>query len=384
MGKTRWLARGASRTLLLLLVALVAAVAVPGGQADAAKKSTTPPGDPPGNNGTVKIKQDDPAEDNTMDHSNEPHGTDCRLWLAFFGFDDGQTGDIIFTAQPPTAAKDTPVDSYLGEDISPDAAGGGQDPEPAFVPVNLAAKVHSNPDLKPHDKHGYHLKLTVIVKDKDGNEVPGAKKHKVFWMAPCPESTPPASAAASTLRIAKAQEGAGQGPYTFDLTCDHAPLNQTFTLKAGEKLDIADVPPGTTCVVTETDKKGAESTTITEDPPFGQADDGTVKTTAEKSTIVTFKNKFQGTEVVAPPPDDDIRPPGGTPAGSGGNPGTAVGGTNTATNPGTSVLGATETAPEAAATLPRTGRDPGPLTATGLSALAAGVALLAGGRRRRA
>jgi LPXTG-motif cell wall-anchored protein len=136
--------------------------------------------------------------------------------------------------------------------------------------------------------------------------------------------------------------------------------------------------------VTETDKKGAESTTITEDPVFGQADDGTVKTVAEKSTIVTFKNKFPGTEVVAAPANEDIRPPSGAPAGSGGNPGTSVEGTNTANEPGTSVLGATETAPEAAATLPRTGRDPRPLTLTGLSALAAGAVLLAGGRRRRA
>ena len=57
---------------------------------------------------------------------------------------------------------------------------------------------------------------------------------------------------------------------------------------------------------------------------FGTADDGTVKTSVEKSTIVTFKNKFPGTEVVAPPPSEDIRPPAATPAGSGGNPGTAA------------------------------------------------------------
>ena len=389
--RDRWLGRGFSRMLLLLFVALVTAVAgaIPGDPAGAAKKA--PPGDPPGNNGTIKVKQDDPPQDNTLDTPNEPHGTDCRIWLAFFGFDEGQKAIISFYGQAPSAAKDdTPVledkgPDGKGVDISSDpAAGGKNDPEPAYVPVNLAQAV-KDAGLKEHPKQGYHLKLTTSINDKDGNAVPGGVKHKVFWLAPCAETTPPpSSAAASTLRIAKEQVGAGQGPFTFDLNCDHAPLNRTFTLNAGEKLDITNVPPGTTCAVTETDKKGAESTTVTEDPAFGAADDGTVKTVADKSTIVTFKNKFAGTEVVAPPPNDDIRPPGGTPAGSGGNPGTEVGGTTAEKNPETSVLGATQTAPEAAATLPRTGADPLPLTATGLWALAAGAALLAGARRRRA
>jgi LPXTG-motif cell wall-anchored protein len=377
-----------SLRLFSLLALLVAAVAtLPASQAGAAKKA--PPGDPPGNNGTVKIKQDDPAQDDTLDTPNEPHGTDCRILLAFFGFDAGQKAIITFTGQPPSAPKDTPVledkgADGKGVDISSDAAAGGKnDPEPAYVPENLAQAV-KDAGLTEHPKQGYHLKLTLTVKDKDGNDVPGATKHKVFWLAPCAATTPPpSSAAASTLRIAKAQEGSGQGPYSFDLNCDHSPLNRTFTLNAGEKLDIANVPPGTTCAVTETDNKGAVSTTITEDPPFGAASDGTVKTTAEKSTIVTFKNKFPGTQVTAAPPDNDIRPPSATQAGSGGAPGTSVGGTNTAANPGTSVLGTSEVAPQATATLPRTGNNPRPLTATGLSALAAGLALLAGSRRRR-
>jgi LPXTG-motif cell wall-anchored protein len=241
--------------------------------------------------------------------------------------------------------------------------------------------------LDPHPQHGYHIKLTTTIRNADQSAVPGGVKHKVFWIKCTPPTTPPdtpSSQAASTLRISKAQEGAGEGPFGFELRCTHSPLDRTFTLKAGEKLDITNVPPGTTCVVTETDAKGAQSTTITEDPPHGKADDGQVKTTAEKSTIVTFKNKFQGTEVIAPPPNNDIRPPAAAPAGSGGNPGTSVGGTNTATNPGTSVLGESATAPDAAATLPRTGSDPRPLTAAGLSALAAGAALLAAGRRRQA
>ena len=378
--KGRWLGRVVSRTLLLLLVAMVAAVAgaVPGSRAEAASKKK-PPGDPPGNNGTIKIEQGNPAN---SDLGNEPHGENCEIWVEFYGFDKDQTADITFALQPPTKPKDSEVvfrypddQSKPGVPISDDAAGGGpNDPEPDQTFSFKLSKALTG--VEPHPQQGYHIKLSVDVR-----EAPGASKHKVFWMAPCPpEQQPPpeTEATASTLRIAKAQEGAGQGPYPFDLNCNHSPLNRTFTLKAGEKLDIANVPPGTTCVVTETDKKGAEAT-ITEDPVTGDANDGEVTTVADKATIVTFKNKFPGNEVVAAPPDNDLRP-----AGSGGSPGASVGGTNTAANPGTAVLGATETAPESAATLPRTGSDPRPLAAAGLWTLAAGgLALLAGRRPRR-
>ena len=374
--RDRWLGRAISRMLLLLFVALIAGVAgaIPGDPAGAAKK--TPPGDPPGNNGTVKIDQSDEADE---DKGNEPIGDDCSFWLKFYNFDLNQKADISFAAHPPTGGKDPIVDKDVL--ISDDAAGGGAD-EDETVPYNLSDYVQG---LDPHPQHGYHIKLTTTIKNADGSNVPGGVKHKVFWIkcTPPPTEQTPSQEAASTLRIAKAQEGTGEGPFAFDLNCTHAPLNRTFTLQAGEKLDITDVPPGTTCAVTETDSKGAQSTTITEDPPHATADDGVVKTTAEKSTIVTFKNKFAGTEVVAPPPDNDIRPPSATPAGSGANPGTSAEGAGAANSPGTSVLGATQTALEPAATLPRTGSDPRPLTLTGLSVLAAGAALLAGGRRRR-
>jgi LPXTG-motif cell wall-anchored protein len=383
-----WLGRAFSRTLLLLFVALIAAVsgAVPGDPAGAAKKTKTPPGDPPGNNGTVKIDQSDVPDE---DKGNEPIGEDCSFWLKFYNFDQGQVADITFAAHPPTGGKDPITDkgNGLGQpgdgwEISDDPAGGGAD-EDAVLSYNLTDYVRG---LDPHPQHGYHIKLTTTIRNADQSAVPGGVKHKVFWIKCTPPTTPPetpSSQAASTLRISKAQEGAGEGPFAFELRCTHSPLDRTFTLKAGEKLDITNVPPDTTCEVKETDAKGAQSTAVTEDPPHGKADDGTVKTTADKSTIVTFKNKFPGTEVVAPPPNEDIRPPAGTPAGSDGNPGTSVGGTNAANNPSTSVLGATETAPEAAATLPRTGSDPAPLTVTGMSALAAGAALLVGARRRR-
>ncbi|HEV3363589.1 MAG TPA: DUF5979 domain-containing protein [Acidimicrobiia bacterium] len=368
---------------MLLLVALVAAVsgAVPGDPAEAAKKPKPPQGDPPGNNGTVKIDQSDVPDE---DKGNEPIGENCLFWLKFYNFDQGQLADITFAAHPPTGGKDPVTDkgNGLGEpgdgwEISDDPAGGGSD-EDATLQYNLTDYVRG---IDPHPQHGYHIKLTVNVRNANGSAVPGGVKHKVFWIKCTPPTAPPdtpASQAASTLRIAKGQEGTGEGPFAFELTCTHSALDRTFTLKAGEKLDITNVPPGTTCAVKETDAKGAQSTTITEDPPHGKADDGQVKTTAEKSTIVTFKNKFPGDQVIAAPPNNDIRPPAGTPAGSGGNPGTPA-----AQNPGASVLGATETAPESAATLPRTGADPQPLTVSGLGSVALGGLALLGARRLR-
>src|SRR5687767_11444824 len=280
--RDRWLGRGFSRMLLLLFVALVAAVsgAVPGDPAEAAKKAQTPPGDPPGNNGTVKIDQSAVADE---DKGNEPIGENCSFWLKFYNFDQGQLADITFAAHPPTGGKDPITDKGNGFgqpgdgwEISDDPAAGGTD-EDAVLPYNLTDYVSG---LQPHPQHGYHIKLTTTIRNANGTEVPGGVKHKVFWIkcTPPPAEETPASQAASTLRIAKAQEGTGAGPFGFELNCTHAPLNRTFTLNAGEKLDIADVPPGTTCAVKETDAKGAQSTTITEDPPHGKADDGEVKT----------------------------------------------------------------------------------------------------------
>jgi hypothetical protein len=391
MGAThgRWLERVVSRTLLLLLVALVAAVsgAVPGDRADAAPKN--PPGDPPGNNGTVKISRTDPADDPNYDEKkNEPMGEDCNFWLRFFDFDEGQLADITFAAHPPTGGKD-PITDYgapppggfndpgPGVVISDDPAGGGQD-EDAVIGYDLTDYVR---DLNRHEKHGYHIKLTTTIKNADGSAVPGGVKHKVFWIDCAP-------AAATTLRISKAVEGSEKGPFGFELNCSHRPLNKTFTLGAGEKLDVTNVPPGTVCAVTETDSKNATGPpTIVEDPPHGKADDGEVKATAGKATIVKFTNKFPGTTGGTPaPPDNDLRPPAGGPAGDTGSTAgqTDVAGT-TATQTNT-VLGATETRPDVAGTaeLPRTGGDPTPLAATGLWTLAAGgLALLAGRRLRR-
>ena len=375
--KVRRSGRGFMGALAVMALLVAVMAAAPGGRAGAAEK--TPPGDPPGNNGTVKIDQSAAPDE---DKGNEPiGGDDCAIWLKFYGFDQAQKAVITFTAHPPTGTKVLLVDSGPdgnGVVISEDPAGGGQD-EDAVIGYDLTSAVQG---LKAQAKQGYHIKLDVDVKG-----APGAAKHKVFWI----KCTP---APSTTLRIAKALQGTGTGPFGFDLRCNHRILDTTFTLAAGEKHDVTNVPPGTTCVVTEIDSKGAQSTTISENPPDGKPDDGQVKLAKGVATAVTFTNVFPGTGGTPAPDNSDLRNPnggstgtGGTTGGSGGTAGT-TGGTGAATpNSDNSVLGGTATrtnpAP-AGTTLPRTGADLLPLAATGFGSLAAGgLGLLAGRRRRR-
>src|SRR5687768_10297769 len=231
MGATtgRPVGRGVVR-LLSVLALLSAVAAAPMGRADAA-----PPGDPPGNNGTVKIERDGPADD---DRGNEPIGDGCIIWLEFYGFDQGQTADITFTAQAPSGTGELLSDKAVA--ISDDAAGGGQDRD-AVIGYNLTSAVAG---LKVHKQHGYHIKLS-----SNSLEAPGGAKHKVFWIKCAP-------AQESTLRVAKATQGPGAGPFAFELNCNHRPLNTTFNLDAGGKKDITSVPAGTICEVKETDNKG--------------------------------------------------------------------------------------------------------------------------------
>ena len=354
---------------LLFVVAFVASI---GGQAGAGSKKA-PPGDPPGNNGTVKIERDGPDNPNK---ANEPHVDGCILWLKYYGFDQNQTADITFTSQAPS----TPAGKVLLADtsvkISDTPAGGGQD-EDYVIGYNLTSAVQG---LKANPQQGYHIKLS-----SDSKEAPGGAKHKVFWIKCAP-------AAPTALRVIKAIEGDGKGPFTFEVQCNHRPLDATFPLNGGDFHDVTGIPPGTTCAVIETGTNNAQIR-VEEKPATGPPNDGVVTLAAGTPANVYVTNVFPGQGGTPAPSDSELRPPAGTPQQSGGTSGTAgttggtgtnAGGTGTGPEAGTSVLGEAETAPEKAATLPRTGNDPRPLTATGLSALAAGLALLAGGRRRRA
>jgi hypothetical protein len=230
--------------------------------------------------------------------------------------------------------------------------------------------------LKVHKVHGYHIKLR-----SDSLEAPGGAKQKVFWIKCAP-------AQETTLRVAKATEGPGTGPFPFEVNCNHRPLNTTFTLEPGGKQDITGVPAGTTCEVKETDAKGATGTTIAESPSDDSAD-GKVTLAAGTPGIVTFTNTFPGDGGTPAPPDTDIPEPPPAPATPEEVAGTAedapAPGTPAA-EPDTEVLGETLTNPApqpAGAALPRTGGDPTALLATGLWSLSAGALTLAAARLRR-
>lgn len=347
MGATTSRPVGRGFVRLLSVLALFSAVAAaPMGRADAA-----PPGDPPGNNGTVKIERDGPTDE---DRGNEPIGDGCIIWLEFYGFDQGQTADITFTAQAPSGSGELLADKAVA--ISDDAAGGGQDRD-AVIGYNLTSAVQG---LKVHKQQGYHIKLS-----SNSLEAPGGAKHKVFWIKCAP-------AQVSSLRVAKATTGqAPAGPFTFELNCNHRPLNTTFTLEPGQTKDIANIPAGTICEVKETGTNTAKSTTIAETPADTNSTDGKVTLPAGTQAVVTFTNVYDGEGGTPAPPNEDIP---ALPAGPGP----------------TEVLGETLTAPAPAApgpdvegaTLPRTGADPTSLLTTGLWSLTAGGLALAAGRRR--
>jgi hypothetical protein len=346
-----------ARSGALLVIALLAAVLAVGSGVPAGAAKKTPPGDPPGNNGTVKIAASDPTEDpndNPNGQGNQPHIDGCIFWVSFTGFDKAQTADITFTAQAPSGKGEVLL-ADKGVPISDDAAGGGQDQD-VVIPYNLTSAVQG---LKANKNQGYHIKLS-----SNTIQAPGGAKHKVFWINCAP-------AAPTGLRVAKATQGDGSGPFAFSVSCNHRPSDTTFNLeKGGTKQDLTGIPPGTTCLVTET--AIADVTTAVAETPSDDAADGKVKLVAGTPAIVTFTNKFPRGENGTPAPDNSDLP-------------AVVGGAN-ATNPGSLVLGASLTAPDGTVggtTLPRTGGDPGALLATGLWAVSAGSLALVAGRRRR-
>jgi LPXTG-motif cell wall-anchored protein len=134
-----------------------------------------PKGDPRGANGTVKV--DGPAFSDQI--RNEPHVT-CQYQIKFFNFDADEHGNIVFAAQPPSG-KGIELLRRNNVLISDDRATGGRpDPDETYTfsstDLNLSG-------VTAHLRQGYHIKLTI---ERIG--APGAGKHKVFWLKPCPPS----------------------------------------------------------------------------------------------------------------------------------------------------------------------------------------------------
>ncbi len=139
----------------------------PSGGSASAKGSS---GDPAGNNGTFKV-DGLPYSDGM---ANEAHVT-CGFRLKFFGFDEGQTGDITIAGRAPSGSG--VVSSRTGVLISDDAVGGGPNDPDALV--EYTASDLDLTGLTAHPKQGYHLKVTLST------DTPGGVKHKVFWFQPC-------------------------------------------------------------------------------------------------------------------------------------------------------------------------------------------------------
>lgn len=128
---------------------------------------------PPGNNGTIKINEF-PADEG---QANDPH-VDCDFSVKFFGYDAGtQTARMIFTGHAPTRGG-VLLDTTTTWTSA--TRGGGNQLDKVFGPVNLT-KAFADAGMTPHNKQGYHVKLTVEVTGAKGADT----KHKVFWVTPC-------------------------------------------------------------------------------------------------------------------------------------------------------------------------------------------------------
>jgi hypothetical protein len=134
---------------------------------------------PAGNNGFVKINNQ-LAPDSIP--NNHPH-VSCTFSVEFYNYDKGDyNASVKFELQQPAAGSGYSLSVAKGS-LNPftggDAAGGGNDLDASEV-YKLAFTG------QPHDKQGYHVKLTVNAPGSKGSD----KKHKVFWVKPCNETEP--------------------------------------------------------------------------------------------------------------------------------------------------------------------------------------------------
>jgi hypothetical protein len=108
----------------------------------------------------------------------------CQFWVAFFGFDAGQTLTVSFTGQAPTGAGvPVTVTGATTTFVAPTAASGAGrdfDGDLGFTAGELGLSA-----LGPPAQQGFHLRLTVTTGSG------GGFKYKVFWLQPCAPATVP-------------------------------------------------------------------------------------------------------------------------------------------------------------------------------------------------
>lgn len=213
------------------------------------------PGAPPGEGGLIKVTAG-LAPSTPAGHERQIDG--CLVWLEFSGFaQDQQAGVTIVVADPGHQ-----LVSHTAT-ISDDDAGGPEDLD-ATLSYNLSTALASLP--APTSERGH---LLEVVTDTAGASPATAYR---AWMR-CDPAPP------TTLRIATAVEGSrppSSGPFGVDLHCNHAPLDRTISLDGADSAEIADIPGGTVCVVSETDHAGAQLTKRAE-TPADSLEDGQVQ-----------------------------------------------------------------------------------------------------------
>jgi uncharacterized protein DUF5979 len=223
--------------------------------------------------------------------------------------------------------------------VSDDPEAGDQD-EDNVIGFNLSEALQP---FEPHPQQGYHVKVSW-----DSVNAPGGEKHKVFWL-----QCSPAPHGGFTVQKQVVGTDPTPGPFSVQVTCNHAPADTVLTFPAIGGTQTIPVPMGTTCAVTEVDSHGA-TVTFSESPADSDPDDGKTQVTGDVPPVVTVLNTFAGSNT------QELQP----------------------SSVGTAVAGETLTAPAAADTLPRTGGDPRGLASVGAWALGLGGLTLLASRRR--
>lgn len=142
--------------------------------------ATAQNGNPPGNNGVIKIN-DEAVSDSIP--NNDPH-VSCEFRVEFYNYDQGDyRANVNFDLHAPTASDNHSLSVTTGNlnpFIGGDVAGGGTD-----LDASETYKLTFTGDA--HPEQGYHVKVTVTAPGSQGSD----KKHKVFWVEPCPPETTP-------------------------------------------------------------------------------------------------------------------------------------------------------------------------------------------------
>jgi hypothetical protein len=201
-----------------LLIALISALVLLA--ASIAPSLAGHPDGAPGNNGTIKVHDNNPGEPDP-EVKNQPHV--CQFDLHFFFGDAGQTGDWWIQEWPPTSDAG-PTSDPAGAELSgvyEDLEGDREDREPDTVGTYFTL-----PDG--------HYKLFW-----EGAVNPGGQqniKHKVFWV----------DCGGQQLSLVKqSDEGGVLSGVSFTLTAQGASTGTTLVTNAQGRLTFDDLDPGT-------------------------------------------------------------------------------------------------------------------------------------------